>query len=64
MKPAILLNEKYKKKINRLATVKSSMHHLDKFMVEDIIYRMNINNPINHYDTVWIDSSYKRWFER
>ena len=63
MKPTPLVNEKYKKKINRLATVKNQMHYLDKFMVEDIQYRININNPISLYDTVWIDSTYREVFK-
>ena len=63
MKPVALINKKYEKKVNRLATIKNTMHHLDRFMVEDIQYRMNINNPISYYDTVWINSIYKKAFE-
>ena len=61
MKPKVLMNEKYRAKINALYSLKNSMHVFDKIAIEDIKYRLDINNPLQSYDFSWLDSRYRRY---
>jgi hypothetical protein len=55
-RPLILRDEAVKKKINKLVLVKRTMNKMDKFLIEDIKYRVDIKNPLCDYDHICIDT--------
>jgi len=57
-----LKNEKYSKKIIALYSIKRKMHPMMCFMIEDMKYRLDINNPLQTYDFIWIDDMYRIFY--
>jgi len=57
-----LKNEQYRAKINALVLVKKQMHPMNRMLVEDMKYRLDINNPLQAYDFIWIDDVYRIFY--
>jgi len=55
MKPTVLRNEKHRREINRLNSMKKYMHFLDRFLVEDMKYKLDIKQPLDYYDEVSLE---------
>jgi len=60
----ILINEKYRTKINKLVLLKKKMHAINRYVLEDVKYKLDINNPLKYYDTIWIDDTYRQYYEK
>lgn len=61
MKPIVLKNEKYRPIIMRLYNMRSRLKELDRHMIEDYKYRLDINNPLHNSDFAWLDAMKEIW---
>jgi hypothetical protein len=63
VKPTVLNNERYREKIEALYKIKDTLHVFDRIAIEDVKYRLDINNPLEQYDIAWLDLTYRRYLE-
>ena len=63
MKPKVLMNEKYRAKINALYALKKQMQGFDCFAIESMKYDLDVNRPLQPYDFTYLailDKKYGR----